>query len=97
VKIQEAIEKLHEETGLHISRPKIYHYDREGVFGSMNRLENGYRDIDNVEYFKMKVAILLCELGCDIRQIKAVLNKELDCREVLVSKSNVIRLLNTLI
>ena len=97
MKVQEAIEQLHAETGLHISRPKIYHYDREGVFGSMNRLDNGYRDIDPTEYFKLKVAILLSELGCDIPQIKAVLNKELDLMDILKSKSSVIRLLNSLI
>ena len=97
MKVQEAIEQLHAETDLHISRPKIYHYDREGVFGSMNRLENGYRDIEPEEYFKIKVAVLLSELGCDIGQIKEVLNRELDCMEVLKSKSRIIRLLASLI
>ena len=97
MKIQEAIEKLHEETGLHISRPKLYHYDREGVFGSMNRLENGYRDIDPSEYFKMKLSILLSELGCDIKQIKSVLSGELEAMAVLKVKADIIRLIADLV
>jgi hypothetical protein len=63
----------------------------------MNRLENGYRDIDPSEYFKMKLSILLSELGCDIKQIKSVLSGELEAMAVLKVKADIIRLIADLV
>jgi hypothetical protein len=97
VKIQEAIEKLQEDSGLPVSRPMFYHHDRKKVFGNIERLDNGYRDIDPTAYKKMGIAVGLADVGCDIREIKEAINGEVPLIDILRRKSNTIRFLNTLI
>ena len=76
--MQDVINRLTTELTIPISRPKIYHYDRKGVFGTITRGEWGDRRFTEEDYGKVKVGLLLSELKLKTKDIAQVLNEGYD-------------------
>ena len=91
--IQELINGLSKELSIPISRPKIYHYDRKGVFGKIRRAKNEVRNFSDTDYVKVKLALLLSELKFGTKEIKQILTEDFSLDELayqLKSKKSII-------
>ena len=94
--IQELINKLTKELDLPISRPKLYHYDRKGVFGQIGRGEWGDRQFTNDDYYKVKISLLLSELKFSTKQIQAYLKDYTNSdtiRKMVQDKGRIVKML----
>ena len=95
MRIQEALNKIIEETGVVVSRPKVYHYDRKGMLGYVKRLGNRYREFNNTDYNKLKLAMMLSELGVSLDDIGRVLTDTKEgwelCEKVLRVKEKALK------
>ena len=72
MQIHEVIKEIKRDTGILLSRSRLYHYDRVGLLDGISRLENGYRVFDEINYEKLRFIVILSDVGIGLNEIKEV-------------------------
>lgn len=99
--IKELITNIKSEINKDIDKSTLQYYDRIGLV-RVPRSENGYRDYGDYEYKKVKLTLLLKDLGYSLSIIDMIMNKRnrrviLQVTEDLAEKEEIIETLRDLL
>ncbi len=75
--IQQVINKIYDELGVKLNRSKIHHYDAVGLC-SLDRKDNGDREISEYNYNKLKCIVAITEPKLTLKQIQNILNYKMN-------------------